>query len=160
MSGLLLGTLKYSWYKYCKAPYLIKVPALFNEVTEGSIDQAFCFIPWRVPPYTFLSLQHKDDLLFNTHPHNPSFPLSRCSCFALVLADELLSCSSNLFMLLSQSSSTLPGLVLISLSEEELGVLEDHLTSELSDRARAGHACSPQRLPAHFAAVALRGAGV
>lgn len=40
MSGLLPGTLKYSWYKYCKAIRLIKALVFINEVTEGSIDQA------------------------------------------------------------------------------------------------------------------------
>lgn len=43
-SGLVLGTLKYSWYKYCKALRLIKALVFINEVTEGSIDQAFCFM--------------------------------------------------------------------------------------------------------------------
>lgn len=44
LSGLLPGTLKYSWYKYCKALRLIKALVFINEVTEGSIDQAFCFM--------------------------------------------------------------------------------------------------------------------
>lgn len=44
VSGLLPGTLKYSWYKYCKALRLIKALVFINEVTEGSIDQAFCFM--------------------------------------------------------------------------------------------------------------------
>lgn len=43
-SGLLPGTLKYSWYKYCKTLRLIKALVFINEVTEGSIDQAFCFM--------------------------------------------------------------------------------------------------------------------
>lgn len=74
-SGLLLGALKYSWYKYCKAPYLIKVPCRFNEVTEGSIDQAFCFMPWRFLFFPHVSLSITwDDLLFNTHPQTLSQP--------------------------------------------------------------------------------------
>ena len=44
VSGLLPGTLKYSWYKYCKALRLIKALVFINEVTEGSIDQGFCFM--------------------------------------------------------------------------------------------------------------------
>lgn len=44
LSRLLPGTLKYSWYKYCKALRLIKALVFINEVTEGSIDQAFCFM--------------------------------------------------------------------------------------------------------------------
>lgn len=56
MSGLLPGTLKYSWYKYCKAIRLIKALVFINEVTEGSIDQAFCFMSWRLSPLPLLSL--------------------------------------------------------------------------------------------------------
>lgn len=77
-SGLLLGTLKYSWYKYCKALYLIKVPALFNEVTEGSIDQAFCFMPWTflpfIPPFFPSNMKMTFSLtLFLRAFHNLSF---------------------------------------------------------------------------------------
>lgn len=49
-SGFLPGTLKYSWYKYCKALRLIKALVFINEVTEGSIDQAFHFILGRFYP--------------------------------------------------------------------------------------------------------------
>lgn len=162
-SGLLLGALKYSWYKYCKALFLIKVPGLFNEVTEGSIDQAFCFMPWRFLffPHASLSVtEMTSSTLILRRSHNLFFFFSRCSCFARLLIEELLSCSSNLFTPLWQSLSSLPGLVLISLSEEESGVLEDHLTCELSDSVRAGHACSSACLQAHFAAVTPRWAGV
>lgn len=70
LSVLLPGTLKYSWYKYCKALRLIKALVFINEVTEGSIDQAFCFMSWRFSSPPLLSLSHIPILCtFLSHTH-------------------------------------------------------------------------------------------
>lgn len=63
MSQFLLGTLKYLWYKYCKALRLIKALVFINEVTKGSIDQAFFFMPGGLlSSATTLFVTHSDTL--------------------------------------------------------------------------------------------------
>lgn len=113
---------------------LIKVLVFINEVTEGSIDQAFRFMSWR---FSLLSLSHVParfrslgDPLFNRHTRlSHKVFLSRCTrCFthqlfisgwvslALSLSLEIFSCFSFASCLLSLGcfSSGSYGLVLIS----------------------------------------------
>lgn len=123
MSRLLPGTLKYSWYKYCKALHLIKALVFINEVTEGSIDQAFCFMSWRFSPLLLLSLSHIPTLctalslplsllpqmtlsLMHIFSGSHTSLLSQDICAALqvacLLVDDPLFCLSlTLFMFLS-----------------------------------------------------------
>lgn len=130
-SRLLLGTLKYSWYKYCKALCLIKVLVFINEVTEGSIDQPFCFMSWRSPlslclalcstlfHWTSLSLI---EILNGSHTSVFSRDVLASSCVNCLLVEKFLSLSRSrsfhvpvvlrLFSLGCSGSCT--GLVLIS----------------------------------------------